>query len=42
MWRGEAADVAVAVTLPRDVLRPGDYSLHANGADYRFTVTSEP
>jgi len=41
MWSGEAADVAVAVTFPREVVQPGDYSLHANGADYRFTVKSD-
>jgi hypothetical protein len=41
MWRGEAADVAVAVTFPREVLKPGDYALRANGAEYRFTVKSD-
>jgi hypothetical protein len=41
MWRGEAADVAVAVTFPREVVKPGDYALRANGADYRFTVKSD-
>ena len=34
-------DVAVAVTFPREVVRPGQYTLRANGADYRFTVKSD-
>jgi hypothetical protein len=38
IWRGESPEPAVSLTLPRELMRAGDYVLRADGASYHFTV----